>query len=193
MNALICLSGGLDSTVLAYDLVSRGAHLESISFDYGQSHKRELDAAREISELLGIKHRILDFSKAVPSGGSSLTGGEGSPVVPNRNGTMLTLAVTYAAGIGAEKVFYGPTKEDHKVFPDCRREFVDSFNEMLKISECEITVHAPFLNLEKGDVVLIGKGLDVPFEKTWSCYVGGEDPCGKCSACISRKKALSCT
>ena len=192
MSALICLSGGLDSTVLAYDLVSRGVDVGSISFHYGQSHKRELDAASRISTLLGMRHQVCDFSGAMPRGGSSLTVGDGSPVVANRNATMLSLAVAYASGIGFKEVYYCPTSEDYDLFPDCRPQFVSVYNRMLEVSECEVRVIAPYITLSKTEIVKIGRRLDVPFSETWSCYVGGEKPCGECLACKTREEALAC-
>ena len=127
MNGLICLSGGLDSSVLAYDLKSQGIKLDAISFYYGQTHKRELNSAVTISSLLGIGHKVIDFSAAIVPGASLLTGGQGTPVVINRNATMLSIAATYASGIGAETVYYCPTVEDYNQFPDCRPDFVSAF------------------------------------------------------------------
>ena len=101
MNSVICLSGGLDSTVLAYDLLDQGHCLHALTFHYGQSHRREMDAARVIANLLGVPNKMVDFEPVTGRGESCLTGGEGSPVVASRNATMLSLAVTYASGIGA--------------------------------------------------------------------------------------------
>ena len=192
MKSVLCLSGGLDSTVLAYDLVSQGHELHTLTFHYGQQHRREIDAARVIAGLLGVPNKMVDFDPVTGRGGSSLTGGVGSPVVANRNATMLSLAVTYAAGIGASQVYYCPTSEDYNLFPDCRPQFVAAFNRMLQASECPVKVVAPYLSKSKSEIVRTGKQLAVPFEKTWSCYEGGKEPCGKCLACKPREGALAC-
>lgn len=193
VNSVICLSGGLDSTVLAYDLLDQGHCLHTLTFHYGQSHRREMDAARGIADLLGVSNKTVDFEPVTGRGKSSLTGGEGSPVVANRNSTMLSLAVTYAAGVGASQVYYCPTSEDYDLFPDCRPQFVSVYNRMLEVSECETRVIAPYITISKAEIVKIGRRLDVPFDETWSCYVGGEKPCGECLACKTRGEALACS
>lgn len=192
MRGVICLSGGIDSTVLAYKLHDEGVDLYSLAFHYGQSHYREIDCARRIARTVGIPHRLFDFEPLVGRGGNALTGGEGSPVVPNRNATMLALAVTYASGIGASEVYYCPTKDDFELFPDCRPGFVEAFNAMLAAGECEVRVSAPFVTMGKAEVAALGAKLNVPLEETWSCYAGGREPCGECLACETRKEALAC-
>ena len=189
---VICLSGGMDSTVLAYKLKHEGEELYSLTFHYGQSHYCETLAAKRIADALGIPNKLIDFQPVVGRGQNALTGGEGSPVVPNRNATMLSLAVTYAEGIGATEVHYCPTKEDFELFPDCRSDFVAAFNAMLEVSESRATVFAPFINMSKGEIAVLGSKLGVPFGETWSCYAGGEEPCGVCLACQTRKEALKC-
>ena len=188
---VICLSGGLDSAVLAYQW-HKESELHAIGFHYGQSHYKENDAARRIATKLDIPFLLFDFQPVVARGKDSLTGGEGSPVVANRNATMLTLAATYGEGIGADYVLFAPTAEDFTLFPDCRFDFVESVNEMLFVGGCKIRENTPFINNTKAEVVAIGKKLGVPFEETWSCYAGGKEPCGKCLACTTREEALEC-
>ena len=192
MSSVICLSGGVDSTVLAYHLKSKGHDLHAIVFDYGQTHAKEIIAAKEIAQQLGIPSTVSNFGDLVGRGQDLLTGGAGSPVVANRNATMLTLAATYAVGIGCDSVFYSPTVEDFKLFPDCRPKFVEDFNSMLSSSNTPVKVFAPFIAMTKREIVQLGKKYDVPFEKTWSCYVGGEKPCGECLACKTRQEAFQC-
>lgn len=192
MKVVVCLSGGIDSTVLAYFLDRAGCNVTALTFDYGQTHAKEIEHAKYIAEELRIQNHVLDFRSAIVLGKSALTGGEGSPVVLNRNATMLSLAVTFAAGIGAEHVYYGPTSEDYDLFPDCRPEFVESFNAMLESSQTPCSIIAPFINNTKRDIVEMGKLLGVPLDKTWSCYEGGEEPCGTCLACTTREEALVC-
>jgi 7-cyano-7-deazaguanine synthase len=192
MKKVICLSGGLDSTVLAYDLNREAGDLLSLSFHYGQTHQKETIAASRIAIGLGIPNKLVDFSSVVGRGDNALTGGEGSPVVPNRNATMLSIAVTYAEGIGADAVYYCPTREDFDLFPDCRPAFVSAFNKMLKASGGNARVFAPYIAKRKSDIVKIGADLGVPFDQTWSCYAGGSKPCGSCLACKSRSEAMAC-
>lgn len=192
MKKVICLSGGMDSTVLAYKLKHEGGELHSLTFHYGQTHYRETLAAKRIADTLGIPNKLIDFQPVVGRGENSLTGGTGSPVVPNRNATMLSLAVTYAEGIGATEVHYCPTNEDFELFPDCRPAFVAAFNAMLESSESRARVFAPFINMSKGEIAVLGSKLGVPFEMTWSCYTGEKEPCGECLACRTRREALKC-
>ena len=111
-------------------------------------------------------------------------------MVANRNATMLTLAATYAAGIGAKEVLIAPTREDYDLFPDCRPNFYKAFNMMLGVSQLEVRIKAPYLHKTKREVVLIGKEYDGPLGETWSCYENGRTPCGECLACTTRATAI---
>ena len=117
MNSVICLSGGLDSTVLAYDLLDQGHYLHTLTFHYGQSHRKEMDAARGIADLMGVGNKMVDFEPVTGRGGSSLTGGVGSPVIANRNATMLSLTVTYAAGLGGKSGLLLPNRRRLRPVP----------------------------------------------------------------------------
>jgi 7-cyano-7-deazaguanine synthase len=175
---------------LLHDLLHKDGVMATITFAYGQSHYKEVIAAQRIAGELEVPWRLIDFTPVVGRGDNLLTGGKGSPVVVNRNATMLTLAVTYAAGIGSSAVFIAPTKEDYDLFPDCRPAFFKRFNRMLEIAEVPVHVETPYIHMTKRNVVSIGRKLNVDFDATWSCYRGGSRPCGECLACTTRKVAL---
>jgi 7-cyano-7-deazaguanine synthase len=201
---LCVISGGLDSTVLAYKL-EREFALDFVSFDYGQRHgQRELWYAGLTAERMGVTHDIVkipDLGAFLPS---ALTDQEvsvphghyaseqmRSTVVPNRNAIMLSIAAAIAAGREIPLVSFAAHSGDHYIYPDCRPEFVDRFNRMLLSAlEGSVAVIAPFLNQSKTDIVVEGAILSVPFASTWSCYEGGEYHCGKCGTCYERREAF---
>jgi 7-cyano-7-deazaguanine synthase len=209
MKAVAIVSGGLDSTVLAYHLrqiVTPEIHL--CSFDYGQRHVKELESARRIADNLKAPHEVINLgsiSRLISS--SSLTGEapvpEGhyaaanmaSTVVPNRNAIMLSIAFGWAVNIKAEMVAIGVHAGDHPIYPDCRDEFVRSFDLMERLAtdgyaSPELKLYAPFVHKTKAQVVAHGAILGVPFEQTWSCYQGGMVHCGRCGTCVERKEAF---
>lgn len=191
---IICLfSGGMDSTTLLYKLISQGHEVVALSFNYGQKHSIELEYAKNIVKSLGILHKVFDISflKDIQSD-SLLVGGSGSPIVPCRNTLMITSAWALAECIGAEAVAVGAHIGDDEVFPDCRDVFFESLEQTLQLgSEKNIKILHPFTEINKSDIVRIGKKLGVDFSKTYTCYNGGEKPCGVCMSCIGRDSALS--
>ena len=206
---VICLSGGLDSAVLAYDLKANFQALSAISFHYGQRHIKEINYAEKLAEKLGISFKLAAVADVMGGGPNFLTGGTPSSrpwplvdvlsrgqsieavVVPNRNALFLSLAVTYAIGINADSVYFAPTAEDFDVFPDCRPKFVKAFNALLEAADLDCRVFAPYINKTKAEVVALGRRLHVPLEMTWSCYQGLKNPCGECPACIKRNEAMN--
>jgi 7-cyano-7-deazaguanine synthase len=202
MTKAVCiLSGGMDSTTLLYDMVKK-YKVEAISFDYGQKHFKELRYARKTCEKLGVKC----VSVKIPNilGGNALTEDtidvpEGhyadanmkTTVVPNRNSIFINLAIGYAISIGATVVGYGAHAGDHTIYPDCRPVFLEAMREVAKLCDyTPIEIYAPFINMTKGEVAVLGKELGVDFDLTWSCYKGGEEHCGKCGTCVERIEAL---
>ena len=206
MKALVLFSGGLDSTVLAAQLLADGAETRLLSIDYGQRHAKELQQAEKIAEALGLPHRILRLPDLGPLlGGSSLTDDqvelpEGhyaeesmkATVVPNRNMILLALAGGHALSLGFDTIAYAAHAGDHTIYPDCRPEFADAMETALGLADWEkLSLHRPFVNLSKTDLVKKGAELDAPFHLTWSCYAGREKHCGKCGTCVERKEAFA--
>ena len=188
IKAIVLFSGGIDSTVLLYELKRRRYELQAVSFHYGQKHARELHSAMTICAALKIPRRVVTLPVL---GGSSITGGGTSPVVPNRNAIMLHVAASMAVASGFEVVAYGANKDDSENFPDCRPEFVESIGSSVARAGLGVTILAPFLGMPKWEVARLGMQLGVPFDKTWSCYLGGDFPCGSCLACTTRLAGLT--
>ena len=201
MKTILVLSGGLDSTTLLYKLLSEGKEVEAISFDYGQRHKKELEFASKTCKKLNIKHQIIemDFLKNLISN-SALTGDIEVPeghyeaenmkltVVPNRNMIMASIATGYAVNINADEVALGVHAGDHIIYPDCRPEFISALRTTTLISNFKpINIYAPFLYIDKADIVKIGKELNVDYSLAWTCYKGEDKPCGVCGSCQERQ------
>jgi len=203
MKVVTILSGGMDSATLLHDLVSQ-YEVYALSFDYGQKHVKEIECAKNLCAELGVQHKVINLTSITQLlGGSSLTDDIEVPkghyadenmkktVVPNRNMIMLSIATAWAVSLEAEKVFFGAHAGDHAIYPDCRQEFVIAMSEVTKIANYHpVEIVAPYLQLDKGDIAIIGTKLNVPYEKTWTCYVGAEKHCGACGACVERKEAM---
>ena len=203
-NALLVLSGGMDSTTLLYERASEIAL--AVSFDYGSNHNgREIPFAKFHCEKLGIEHITIplkfmhDYFKS-----SLLSGADASPegtyadenmkstVVPFRNGIMLSVAAGLAESRGLSKVMMANHFGDHDIYPDCRKEFVDAMSQAMAAGTyANITIDAPYTIISKADIARKGKSLGVDYGQTWSCYKGGEVHCGKCATCLERKAALA--
>jgi len=200
-KVIIILSGGMDSATLLGKLISEDKEVHAITFDYSQRHKKEIECAKELCTYYGIKnHEIVSFPTF---GGSALTDDIEVPeghyssenmkitVVPMRNAIMLCLAASYAESNNINKIFYGAHAGDMAVYWDCRVEFLDRMKDMLYENDLhDMTIVAPFLDLDKGDIACLGKSLDVPYRYTWTCYKGREKACGKCGSCQERKEAF---
>ncbi len=205
MKAVVLFSGGLDSTVLSYHLKDQNAELKLLSINYGQRHDCELSSSHKIAKTLNIPHRILELPMlAELLGGSALTDKSiqlphghyaeesmKSTVVPNRNMILLSLAAGHAISLKFDTVAYAAHAGDHTIYPDCRPQFTDAMEKALSLSDwSKISLYRPFVNWSKADLVKRGNELGVPFEKTWSCYAGKVEHCGKCGTCIERKEAF---
>ncbi len=204
-KTVIILSGGMDSAVLMYDLLGQGFEVHALSFDYGQRHAKELGHAANLCEACNVPHHVVDVSglKALLPGSSQTDDSIPVPkghyedenmkltVVPNRNMIMLSIAMGHALAIGAESVCFAAHAGDHAIYPDCRPEFVAALSRVGALCHfTPVAVLAPYLDMDKGDIALQGSLLKVPFEKTWTCYVGGAHHCGKCGACQERREAF---
>jgi 7-cyano-7-deazaguanine synthase len=203
------VSGGLDSTTMAYSLRPQGYAVIAISFDYGQRHRKELAFAEQMAADLGASWTLIDLHAAgltsILSGSAltdeAVTVPDGHytddsmkiTVVPNRNAIMLSIACALAVTREAGAVAFGAHTGDHFVYPDCRPEFVRAFERMVNVAVAglaSIEILAPFLPMTKADIVKLGDDLHVPFERTWSCYKGGALHCGTCGTCFERREAF---
>jgi 7-cyano-7-deazaguanine synthase len=206
MIAVLILSGGLDSTTLLYKLIADGYQVDTITFDYGQRHKREIDSARKIAAIKGVSHRVVDLGAITPLlGDSALLGGKDIPschyteeaarqtVVPNRNMIMLSIAAGYAEAMKISEVFYAAHAGDWAIYPDCRTSFIDAMRAAIRLATAwnPVELKAPFAGITKAEIVKLGLDLKVPYELTWSCYQGCDEPCGVCPTCIERAEAFA--
>lgn len=184
---VLCLSGGMDSTVLLYDLVGQFHKVHCVLFEYGQKHVQELTFAQSHCHRLGCLWTTIELPKLR---GSTLTDGKGGVVVPFRNAILLSHAVNLAVDLGAKFVAYGCNKADAEGFPDCRQRFIDAMNATLKASEIDVQIQTPYLDFAKWRIAELARIMGVDLSQTWSCYKGGLEPCGECPACLKRKEAL---
>lgn len=205
-SAVVTYSGGMDSTTLLYWLLDQGVEVAgALSVDYGQKHRKELDAARAFCDRLGIQHRVADLSSlAVLFGGSSLTdrsravpqghyaeANMKSTVVPNRNMLLLAVAASWAVSLKADCVAYAAHSGDHAIYPDCREEFAAALDAAVRLCDWHpLRLYRPFVSLTKAEIVRVGSDLGVPFAETWSCYRGGALHCGRCGTCVERREAF---
>ena len=215
MKALVLFSGGLDSsTCLGMAVHKYGAeNVVALSVYYGQKHDKEIKASERIAAYYGVEQRTLDLAKIfegsdctllkssdeeIPkeSYAEQLGGSSGKPVstyVPFRNGLFLASAASIALSCGCGVIYYGAHSDDAagNAYPDCSEGFNNAMNEAVFIGSGEqLKIEAPFVSLTKADVVKKGVELGVPFELTWSCYEGGDKPCGVCATCRDRIAAF---
>ncbi len=204
MKTVVLLSGGMDSTTLLHYMLKQSEEVAAISFNYGQRHKKELEYAKRTTEKLGIEHKVVELAPLRELlKGCSLTDDIPVPhghyeaesmkatVVPNRNMIMLSIATGWAISLGFDIVAYAAHAGDHFIYADCRPKFFKALNSAVKLAdEKEIQLCAPFINIDKGEIALIGLKLGIDYDDTWTCYEGGEEPCGKCGACVERAEAL---
>jgi len=204
MKTVIVLSGGMDSTTLLYELLKEGKEVKAISFNYGQRHSRELGQAAETCQKLGVEHRIVEmaFMREIVSK-SALTSDIAVPhghyehesmkltVVPNRNMIMASIAIGWAVNLDYDEVALGVHAGDHAIYPDCRPEFVSALHQIAQVANFKpISIYAPFLHIDKGDIAIVGARNGTDYSLTHTCYEGREVPCGKCGACQERAQAF---
>ncbi|MFL0796939.1 MAG: 7-cyano-7-deazaguanine synthase QueC [Cellvibrionaceae bacterium] len=204
-RAVILVSGGLDSTTVLAIAQSQGYDCYTIAFDYGQRHRVELEVAARASKAMGaIEHKVVKLDlRAI--GGSALTDDaidvpeeatEGIPVtyVPARNTVFLSIALGWAEVLGANDIFIGVNAVDYSGYPDCRPEYIESFEAMANLATKagvegqKQRIQAPLINLSKGEIVKLGSALGVDYSLTVSCYQANErgEACGKCDSCRLR-------
>ena len=214
-KAVVLLSGGLDSATVLAIARSRGFACHALSFDYGQRHSSELEAARVVAKALGAESHSVTRIDLRAFGGSALTSdaievpkdrdagqmSHGIPVtyVPARNTIFLSFAVALAEVLGSSDVFLGVNAVDYSGYPDCRPEFIDAFERMANLATragvegtTRLRVDAPLLAMTKGEIVRAGLGLGVDYSMTVSCYDHSPaGACGHCDACLLRLKGFA--
>ncbi len=209
---LVILSGGLDSTVLAYHLASQPdiQLVGAVSVDYRQRHRYEILCAHRTADKLNIPHMVLDIPSMrefmptsaltsmlpVPKGHYAADSMRAT-VVPNRNMILIALATGVAISLRADGIAYGAHSGDHAIYPDCRPEFADALaNTIALCDENPPQLWRPFIEWSKADIVHRGLFLGVPWEDTWTCYEGVEpghypSACGTCGTCVERLEAFA--
>jgi 7-cyano-7-deazaguanine synthase len=213
--AVILLSGGLDSATTAAIARAEGFRLYSLSIDYGQRHRFELDAAQRVAKCLGVARHVCVAVELDQFGGSALTDeidvpldrdndqiARGIPVtyVPARNTVFLSLALGFAEVIAASDLFIGVNAIDYSGYPDCRPEFIAAFERLANLATkagventMQFRVHTPLIHLTKAEIIRRGTQLGVDYSITHSCYAPNEAgiACGRCDACQLRRKGFA--
>lgn len=215
MRALVLCSGGVDSTTLLAMAVDRygSENVVALSISYGQRHEKELKAARDVARYYHVEQRFLDLVAIFADSSCSLLAHSEKDIpkesyaeqleqadtklvstyVPFRNGLFLSSAASMALSLECSVLYYGAHHDDWagNAYPDCSREFVAAMNKAIREGTGgELHMEAPFVEWSKADIVKKGLELNVPYELTWSCYEGGDKPCGVCATCIDRKRAF---
>lgn len=208
-KAVVLLSGGLDSATVLACAKADGRECFALSFDYGQRHKAELEAAANVAAALGaVEHRIVRLDLA-QFGGSALTDSriavptspsEGIPVtyVPARNTVFLSLALAWSEVLGAQDIYIGVNAIDYSGYPDCRPEYIEAYEKMANLATRAgvegktLKINTPLIHLSKAEIIRLGTKLDVDYGLTVSCYSASEQgrACGRCDACRLRAKGF---
>lgn len=213
-QAVILLSGGLDSATAAAIAKQQGFALHALSFRYGQRHQREIEAAKKVAALLEAKaHLVLDFDLRaiggsaltdhieVPKGRSAAEIAQGIPVtyVPARNTIFLSFGLALAERIGAADIFFGANQLDYSGYPDCREEYIQAFEQMANLAtkagvenKSKMRIHTPLIHMSKAEIIKKGLELGLDYSLTWSCYDPRPDDraCGLCDSCQLRLKGF---
>lgn len=209
-KAIVLFSGGLDSTTCLYWALDQGYTCEALTVSYGQRHEREVISAQKITHKLGVKHHLITLhlpwlktsslvnpKAQLPDIPLEQIPHEGIPTtyVPGRNLMFLSIAGSLLDSVGAQAIVAGPNAIDFSGYPDCTPAFFQAAADALNRGTKQgvnggIEVLAPLMHLSKAEIVKLGEKLHVPFELTWSCYAGGEKPCGQCDSCKLRAKGF---
>lgn len=218
-KAVVLLSGGVDSaTCLSLAVDEYGSHnVFCLIAYYGQKHDKEINCAKEIADYYTVPFRELDLSSIIQSKSCSLLKGSDAKIphksyakqldnnegdnsfgivstyVPFRNGLMLSAAAAFAVEVGADIVMYGAHADDAagNAYPDCSEQFAEAMaGAIYQGTGGKVKLEAPFIRVSKTEVVRRGLSLGTPYHLTWSCYEGGDAPCGKCGTCRDREKAF---
>lgn len=211
--AVVLLSGGIDSSTTLAVAIEQGYDVVALSFDYGQRHRLELEAAKQVAQSLQVKRHILFPLNLAVFGGSALTANIGVPkhrsatqigrnipitYVPARNTIFLSVGLALAEVIGAGMIFIGANAVDYSGYPDCRPEFIKAFEAMANLATRsgvegrKITISAPLIDKHKSDIIKLGTRLGLDYALTLSCYDPDDDglACGACDSCLLRRKGF---
>jgi 7-cyano-7-deazaguanine synthase len=208
-KAVVLLSGGLDSATVAAQAIADGYEPIALSFRYGQRHDRELQAAQDIAKHLNLSQHFMVDVNLAQWGGSALTdsnievptaGVQANEIpityVPGRNTVFIAIALSLAEAQQADAIYLGINAVDYSGYPDCRPEYLAAFQALAQLSskagleDNAPKLIAPLVMDSKTDIVKRAVKLGIPIEKTWSCYQGGDEPCGVCDSCRIRDRAL---
>lgn len=202
---IVLLSGGMDSVTALYQAGRDHKVVAALSFDYGaKHHAKEMPMAAWHCEQLSIPHRIAsldfvakEFHSNLLQGGGEIPDGHYEEesmkrtVVPFRNGIMLAIAAGFAESHGAEGIVIAAHSGDHAIYPDCREDFLEPMaRAIVEGTYARITLLRPFVMMNKASIAKLGTELGINFERTWSCYKGGELHCGNCGTCVERREAF---
>jgi 7-cyano-7-deazaguanine synthase len=208
-KAVILVSGGLDSTTVLAMALEQGYQCYTLSFDYGQRHRSELEAASRVSDIMGVAaHKVVKLDLGT-IGGSALTDDaidvpeqetSGIPVtyVPARNTVFLSIALGWAEVLECSDIFLGVNAVDYSGYPDCRPEYINAFESMANLATKaaveghKLSIHAPLINMTKAEIVQNGMALGVDYSQTVSCYQASLEglACGKCDSCRLRAQGF---
>ncbi len=202
-NAVVLLSGGLDSATSCAMAKNEGYNIYALTINYGQRHRAELEAAKRVAKHLGVtEHKTISVD-LTQFGGSALTDAS-IPVpdyqsstqipityVPARNTIFLSLAMAYAEVNNAQDIFIGASSLDYSGYPDCRPDYFEAFNQMANLATCA-KIHTPLIYLSKAETLRQGMELGVDYSLTVSCYQANDqgEACGRCDSCYLRKKGF---
>ena len=205
MKVVVLCSGGMDSVAALYWAREQHEVVAVLSFDYGAKHNaREIPFAAEHAAALGVKHEVVAlpfvdalFDSALLQSGGAIPEGHyeadnmKQTVVPFRNAIMLSIAAGVAESAGAAGVVIAAHGGDHTIYPDCREDFMRAMGEAMRLGTyAQVALLRPFIAMDKGGIANEGARLGVDFGRTWSCYKGGAEHCGKCGTCVERREAF---
>jgi 7-cyano-7-deazaguanine synthase len=213
-KAIVLSSGGIDSTTAMAIAGHEGYEIYSLTFDYGQRHRMEVDAARRVAGALGAKEHLVIHTELGKIGGSALTADIEVPkgrtddemrhfipvtYVPARNTLFLSYALAWAEVLGASDIFIGVNAVDYSGYPDCRPEYIEAFERMANLAtkaavegKTRLSIRTPLIDLTKAEIIKKGIRLGVDYSLTHSCYDPSEDgaACGECDSCLMRRKGF---
>ena len=208
-RALVVLSGGQDSTTCLYWAINRfgSGKVSTLTFDYGQRHRIELDCAAAVAKHAGVAHRLLPIDTFAALGGDALTDtsvdlqpgvrddtGLPHTFVPGRNLVFLTFAAAFAYQRNIRHLVTGVAQTDYSGYPDCREDTIVALQRALRLGmESDVEIHTPLMNLSKKETVELAAELDAlpAMALTHTCYNGERPPCGHCAACLLRAKGFT--